>query len=197
MKKIISIILGNGLIAFAISTLVLDNNIVAGGVSGIGIIMEHHFGLSVSAVVAAINIVLFVLGLIFIGKAFAAKTLVSTFIFPIFLKSFNDMEFLHGYLTEPLLAALLAGCIIGFGIGIIINAGASTGGIDIIGVILNNKLNIPLRHSLNAIDFAILIFQLGFHDITHEIYGLVIIIITYTVMNKTLTMNGSPAKIYC
>ena len=104
-----SVLLGNILIAFSISTLILENHIIVGGVSGIGIVFEHYFGLPVSMSVGLINVVLFVLGFFFMGKVFAMTTLVSTFVFPILLSFFESQSFFHGYLSDPLLACILAG----------------------------------------------------------------------------------------
>ena len=64
-EKIIQIIIGNVLMAFAISTLILDNSIVAGGVSGISTVFHFYTGISVSLCVGIINIALFIIGLVF------------------------------------------------------------------------------------------------------------------------------------
>ena len=84
LVKIGLIILGNILVAFAISTLVLENELISGGVTGLGIVGNHYLGINISLVVGVINIGLFLLGLLFIGKKFALSTLISTFTFPLF-----------------------------------------------------------------------------------------------------------------
>ena len=109
MKKIIQIIIGNVLMAFAISTLILDNSIVVGGVSGISTVFHFYTGISVSLCVGIINIALFIIGFCFLGKAFAMKTLVSTFLFPILLEFFNQQPYLHGLLNDQLLICILGG----------------------------------------------------------------------------------------
>lgn len=68
MKKIIQIIIGNVLMAFAISTLILDNSIVAGGVSGISTVFHFYTGISISLCVGIINIALFIIGFCFFRK---------------------------------------------------------------------------------------------------------------------------------
>lgn len=89
MKKVIQIIIGNVLMAFTVSALILDHSIVAGGVSGISTVFHFYTGISVSLCVAIINIALFLIGLCFLGKTFAMKTLISTFLFPVLLEFFN------------------------------------------------------------------------------------------------------------
>lgn len=186
-----SILLGNVLIAFSISTLILENHIIAGGVSGIGIVFEHYFGLPVSMSVGLINIVLFVLGFLFMGKVFAMTTLVSTFVFPVLLSFFESQSMFHGYLNDPLLACILAGVFIGIGIGLILKANASTGGIDILAIVLNKKFHLPVHIVLNFMDLSILLFQFTFNDTTHVIYGIITVVITSFMLNKTLTTGTS------
>ena len=94
-KKIIDllqIILGNAFMAFAVNTLILENGIVCGGVSGIGSAIQHYFNIPLSMTVALLNIVLFILGLWAFGKGFAASILISTIVFPIFWKYLNRLQ---------------------------------------------------------------------------------------------------------
>lgn len=190
-----SIVLGNVLIAFAVSTLILENDIIAGGVSGIGIVLNHYFGLSVSLSVGIINVVLFVLGFLFIGKVFAMTTLISTFLFPLFLELFSSCQIFHGYLNDPLLSCILAGCLVGVGIGMILKNNASTGGIDVLALLIHNHYKIPVHIVLNVMDLIILLLQFTFNDTTHVIYGIVTVVITSVMLNKTLTTGTSLIQI--
>lgn len=191
MIQIFNIILGNILLAFAINTLLLEHDIIAGGVSGIGIVFQHYLGLSVSNVVGMINIVLFIIGLLFLGKQFAITSLISTFLFPALLEFFDQTPMFHGYLQDPLLACLIAVFLIGVGIGLILKSNASTGGIDILAILLNKKFNIPVTIVLNGIDLIVLLLQMSFNDTTHVIYGIVSVMISSVMLHKTLTLGTS------
>lgn len=191
LLRIVYIVLGNVLIAFALSTLLLENHIIAGGVSGIGIVLNHYFGISISMCVAIINVFLFGLGFLFLGKVFAMTTLISTFLFPLVLEFFESQSVFHHYLNDPLLACIIAGVFIGVGIGLILKANASTGGVDILAILLNKKLGIPVHIILNGIDLTVLIFQISFNDPTHVIYGIVTVMVTSIMLNKTLTTGTS------
>ncbi len=191
LLNIAYIVLGNVLIAFAICTLVLENNIIAGGVSGIGVVLNHYLGLSVSLSVAIINIVLFGLGFIFMGKVFAMTTLLSTFLFPLALDFFESQTIFHHYLDDPLLACILAGCLTGIGIGLILRSNASTGGVDILAIVLNKKTGLPVHIILNDIDLIVLLLQFTFNDTTHVIYGIVTITISSVMLKKTLASGTS------
>ena len=189
--NLVFIIVGNIFIALAVNTLILENNIIVGGTSGIGNVLNHYFQIPVSLTVGCLNVVLFLLGLFFIGKAFAMTTLISTFLFPIFLQFFESHAMFHHYLDDPLLAAILAACLVGVGIGLILKANASTGGVDILAILLNKKFGFPVHIVLNCIDLSILVLQFTFNDTTHVLYGVMIVMITAVVLNKTLTQGTS------
>lgn len=195
IKNIVFIVLGNVLIAFGLSTLVLENNIIAGGVSGIGVVLNHYLGLSVSLSVGIINVILFVLGLVFLGKVFAMSTLISTFLFPIMLGFFEATPAFHHYLNDPLLACILAGGFVGIGIGLILQSNGSTGGVDILAILINKKTGAPVHIVLNCIDLMVLLFQMTFNDTTHVIYGIVTVMVTSVMLNKTLTRGKSLVQI--
>lgn len=189
--NLIYIIIGNIFIALAVNTLILENHIIVGGTSGIGNVLNHYFNIPVSLSVGCLNVCLFLVGLFFIGKKFAMTTLLSTFLFPIILQFFETHSMFHHYLEDPLLAAILAACLVGVGIGLILKANASTGGVDILAILLNKKFGFPVHIVLNCIDLSILVLQFTFNDTTHVIYGIMIVMITAVVLNKTLTQGTS------
>lgn len=189
--NLVYIIIGNIFIALAVNTLILENHIIVGGTSGIGNVLNHYFNIPVSLSVGCLNVCLFLVGLFFIGKKFAMTTLLSTFLFPIVLQFFETHAMFHHYLEDPLLAAILAACLVGVGIGLILKANASTGGVDILAILLNKKFGFPVHIVLNCIDLSILVLQFTFNDTTHVIYGIMIVMITSVVLNKTLTQGTS------
>lgn len=182
----IAILTGNILIAFALSTLVLEHDLVAGGVTGFGLVIQGLTGIKVANVVMIANVGLFLMGLLFIGKKFALTTLLSTFLFPMLLDLFEGMSFLHGYCEDVLLACVLAGCMIGIGIGLIIQAGASTGGTDILALLIQKKTGIAVAISLNVIDFILIALQIPGAEMMNVLYGFVVIFLTSFMLNKTL-----------
>lgn len=191
IMRFILIIIGNILIAFSISTLLLENNIIAGGVSGIGIVLHHYFQLPIAFTVGCINVLLFLLGLIVMGKVFVMTSLISTFLFPLLLEFFENHAFFHGYLNDPLLACILAGCFIGIGIGLILKSNASTGGVDILAIVLHEKMNLPVALVLNCIDISVLVLQMTYNDPTHVIYGIVSVMLSSYMLNQTLIRGTS------
>lgn len=195
LLRIGTIILGNVFVAFAVSTLVLENQLISGGVTGLGIVTNHYTGINISLIVGIINVLLFLLGLFFIGKKFALSTLISTFAFPVLLEFFNTNAIFHNYCQDILLAVVLAGCLVGIGVGLMIRSDASSGGMDIIAIILNRKLGIPVFIMVNVFDFIILCMQATFSNPTKILYSIVLVFVTSFMLNKTLTKGSKMVQL--
>lgn len=195
LLRIGTVILGNVFVAFAVSTLVLENQLISGGVTGLGIVTNHYTGINISLIVGIINVLLFLLGLFFIGKKFALSTLISTFAFPVLLEFFNTNAIFHNYCQDTLLAVVLAGCLVGIGVGLMIRSDASSGGMDIIAIILNRKLGIPVFIMVNVFDFIILCMQATFSNPTKILYSIVLVFVTSFMLNKTLTKGSKMVQL--
>ena len=164
MKKIIKsyimVLTGLALAALGVVAFVLPSGIMIGSVTGIGRIVQHFYDLPVSYTVAFINGILFLIGALIMGKNFALSTVVSTFAYPLFINIFEKIEILQQITSDPMTSAIYGGVLIGIGMGIVIKAGASTGGTDIVAIILNKKFGLPLGLPMYLIDFTILLSQI-------------------------------------
>ena len=166
-----------------------------GGTTGIALLVHRLTGISVSMFVLGFNIVMLVVGLVFLGKKFALTTIVSTFTYPICLELFGQI-FANLHLTDDMwLNTLFSGLGIGIGLGIVIRMGASTGGMDIPPLILNKYLKVPVSLSLNAFDICILFGQAILIPPEMLLYGIILVIIYTTVLNKVLLFGGSKMEV--
>ena len=186
MKNFLFIILGNLIFALGIATFVIPNGLIMGGSTGLALSVQHFLGIDITITVAIINIVTFLAGLFILGKKFAATTLISTFIFPIFLNYFKDIERFKNITSDLLLASIFTALLVGTGVGIVLRVGASTGGLDIPAIILNKKKGIPIAVVLYAIDISILFSQMIFSNTEQILYGIIIVLITTMVINKVI-----------
>ena len=193
MKRFVtigSVFLGNTISALGIGGFLIPAGMMMGGATGIGLAVNHYTGLPVSAALAVLNVVLFVVGAAVLGKAFALMTIISTFYSPFIL------EMVQQLIPEPLtqdimLATIIGGLLVGLGMGMVLRVGASTGGMDIPPLLLKKKAGIPVGVSMYAFDFAILAVQATFAGLERMLYS-VILIITYTVViDKIMTLGTS------
>ena len=186
MKNFLFIILGNLIFALGIAVFVIPNGLILGGSTGLALSVQHFLGIDITITVAIINIVTFLAGLFILGKKFAATTLISTFIFPIFLNYFKDIERFKNITSDLLLASIFTALLVGTGVGIVLRVGASTGGLDIPVIILNKKKGIPIAVVLYTIDISILLSQMIFSNTEQILYGIIIVLITTMVINKVI-----------
>lgn len=193
----IMIIVGNFILALGICAFITPVGLITGGASGIGIAIKSLTGINISNTVFAINIVMFIIGYYIFGKKFAAGTLLSTFLFPMFLALLEKISALSNITDDVLLSTLYAGLCIGLGLGLVLRVGASTGGMDIPPLIVNKKTGISIALIINMFDCAILLFQVIFCPITVEqiLYGITILIITAIVMDKVMMLGETKVQV--
>ena len=159
-STVAKVIFGNVFYAFVIKLFLLPGNLMTGGTTGIGLVVKHFTGASISGFVLAFNIVMLIVGVIFLGKKFALTTILSSFTYPIALEAANHIFGDLVITDNPMLNTIFAGLGIGIGLGIVIRTGASTGGMDIPPLILNKYFRIPVSVSLNVFDILILLPQI-------------------------------------
>lgn len=193
----IMIIVGNFILALGICAFITPAGLITGGASGIGIAIKSLTGINISYTVFAINIIMFIIGYFMFGKKFAAGTLLSTFLFPMFLALLEQVSALSSITNDVLLSTLYAGLCIGLGLGLVLRVGASTGGMDIPPLIVNRKTGISIALIINAFDCVILLFQVIFCPITIEqiLYGITILIITAIVMDKVMMLGETKVQV--
>ena len=189
-KNIFFILAGNTGMALAIVMFILPNGLITGGTTGLSLIAEHFFRIPLSVFVFCFNLVMFVLGAAILGKAFALTSLLSTFYFPLALGFFQKFPALGDFTDDRMLCAVLAGILIGFSIGIVIRAGASTGGMDIPPLILKKTAGLSVSVMLYVFDFLILLGQAVFSDKESILYG-ILLVITYTYVLDRVLVIGS------
>mgnify|MGYP003196807579 CR=1 FL=1 len=195
MRNLCLILLGNTVYALAIVMFILPNDIITGGTTGLGIAVNHYFGLQIHTFVLIFNTLMFLLGAAVLGMKFALTTLVSTFYYPIILGILENVPVLQNVTDDKMLSTICGGLMIGLGIGVVIRCGASTGGMDIPPLILNKYFKIPVSVSLNAFDICILLGQAILIPPEMLLYGVILVITYTTVLNKVLLLGGSKMEV--
>lgn len=189
------ILLGNAVYALAVTAFILPTGLVTGGSTGLALVFYHGAGVPVTLFVSAFNLLMFLVGLAVLGRQFALTTLLSTVSYPLILGVLERLPQLEALTSDRMLAAVYGGLMIGLGIGIVIKAGASTGGMDIPPLVLRKKLGIPVSLSMYGFDFLILLFQMRFADQEQVLYGLLMVLIYTTVLDKVLLFGQARTQV--
>lgn len=195
IKNISVIILGNLSLALGVSMFILPHDIVNGGTSGLSVVLQSIFGFKPEIVITILVWGLFFVGLILLGKKFAIKTFISTILYPIFINMFSSLGYfqkLASEVTSPLLAALVGSVLCGFGMGIVYSAGASTGGFDVISLLLKKYFRVKLSVSTFVIDSAIIVLGIASLSLEKALYGLLcVVLVSYFIERITISGTSS------
>lgn len=195
LKNIALILIGNTIYAFAVIAFILPNKLITGGTTGLALLFYHQLGIPIAVFVSFFNIAMFLLGALVIGRSFALTTLISTFYYPLVLGIFQRISFLQSMTSDQMLSTIYAGIMIGFSIGIVIKAGASTGGMDIPPLVLNKKFGFSVSVVMYALDFTILLSQMLFANKEQVLYGILLVLIYTVVLDKVLLLGQSRTQV--
>ena len=189
LKSLPIVALGNAVMAAAIVLFILPAGLITGGTAGLGIIMQHLTGMSLPVFSAIFNVTMFLLGLVCLGKTFAATTLVSTVLSPVMLAVMQYIVGDYVICEDVLLCVLFGGILVGVAIAMVVRAGSSTGGMDIPPLLLQKFAGIPMSRSLYAFDLFIIAGQTVLVAPDMLLYG-VLMVLVYTVVIDKLMAQG-------
>ena len=183
---VLRIIVGTSIFALGFDLFLAPNELTAGGLSGLAMILVHvlRFG-TVGTITALINLPLFIIGGKKIGKKFFVGSLVGMLSLSATIDTF---AILPTPSVEPLMAALYGGVLCGIGAGIVFMSGASTGGSDIVVRLLKMRYqHVPIGTITICFDAVVAILTgLVFRDISRALYSGITIFVTGTVLDAVV-----------
>ena len=196
METLVCVLLGNAVLAFTVAAFLVPQGIIMGGATGIGLTIAHFIALDLSAIIFVVNNVLFVLGTAVLGKKFALTTLISTFVYPVFLSVMRSIPGITELTDNIMLAALYGGALLGLGIGLVVRVGASTGGTDILALVLHKWFHIPLAVFVYIVDFTVLLCQALFSNSEQILYGILVLIVSTMALNRVMLMGQAQIQLF-
>ncbi|MEE4178536.1 MAG: YitT family protein [Bacteroides sp.] len=178
-----ALIMASGYVLF-----ISPNKIVPGGVYGIGIVLHHLIGIPVGLTGLALNIPLTIIGIRVLGPRFGIKTVIGFVLTSLFI---DGLTLLWGeeplVPNEMLLSSIFGGVMIGFGLGLIFKSRATSGGSDIIAMIVTKYTRMPVGQTLIMVDSVIVLIGLvAFGDWTIPLYSWIVIYITGKVIDGVI-----------
>lgn len=182
LSSIAQMLAGAALSAAAFGFIIVPQGFAAGGVTGLSKIVSAAVHIPLSAMVLMLNITLLLCGLIFVGRAFAAKTVALSVIFPLFLELFSRYP-MYELCEDAMLSAIVAGVMLGAGAGLILRSGASSGGFDVLAVILNRRFGVSVAKVMNICDAAVILMQAVGKPLLSTVYGILVITLSAFVVN--------------
>ena len=193
--RILYVILGSAILGLGAGFFLGPHNIVSGGLTGIGIIFQALFNWNLDTVVWILQIAFFFLGFIFLGKNMALKTIVATVVYPAtltlggYLASLDILGFSTFFQSSnamgQILAAVFGGVFVGAGVGLTFLGGGSTGGVDILVLIIQKFTKSKTSKLTFLVDGLIVLAGLAaMGDIGITLIGIVSAFITAIMIDK-------------
>lgn len=174
IRSVILILLGTSLSALAYTQLIIPNRMLSGGVGGVSLIINRLTDWPVGILLLLINIPILVLGYRKIGGRFIGLTIIAVLSFSLLLDVFPTSVTLN----DLLLASVFGGALHGLGLALVLKAGGSTGGTDIIGVILNRRYSLSMGEVMLAFNALIIFASALLFDLTSALYTLITMFVT-------------------
>ena len=184
IKEYLLTTVGIALTAIALEYFFFPADIAAGGVSGIGLVINKLIGLDTSMVVLVLNILLFVMAFLVLGKSFGSKSIYATIMLSVFMWIIEKF-FTPGVLTENMfLASFFGSIILGMGAAIVFHQGASTGGTSIIASIISKFTPIGIGISVLLTDSFVCILAISVFGVDKGLFGFFSVILIGLVIDK-------------
>ena len=193
--NLLLVLMGNVIYAFSVKLFVLPANLMSCGTTGMALVINHMLGIPLTVFIFVFNVTMLAVGWWVLGRNFAMTTVISSLFYPVALELLNRILGDVIITEDILLTVLFAGMGLGVSLGIVLRAGASTGGMDIPPLILKKKFHIPVSVSLWAFDFCILLSQMMFHPLEDLLHGILLIIVISIALNKVMLLGTSRTEV--
>ncbi|MCD4682421.1 MAG: YitT family protein [Bacteroidales bacterium] len=182
------IVVGAFIMASGYVLFITPYKIVPGGVYGISIVLHHILGTPVGLVAICFDIPLTILGIKILGPRFGVKTVVGFLLTAFFM---DGLTYLWGEQPlvedDALLSSIFGGVMIGLGLGLIFKSKATSGGSDIVAMMIGKYSGLPLGQLMIAVDSVIVLVGLiAFQDWKIPLYSLIVIFITGRIVDIVL-----------
>ena len=185
MRNIVIITLASILVGFAYNFLLIPHEILSSGLSGIAIMLGLVTPLNTGVLNFLLNLPLLIIGVMKLGKRFIGYTILSVVVLSVSLLIIP----VYKLTNEPLLASLFGGVITGIGVAVIFRASGSSGGFDIVAMLLNKKRDLPLGALISGMNAVVVLISGFIFSWDAALYTLVSIYATGKVIDTIHTSH--------
>ncbi len=196
IMRYVNFLLGCFLVAIAYNAFLANHDLVPGGISGLAIILNDLIGINNALFVFIVGIFLLILSYILLGKEKTKYSVLGTLLFPVFLElTLGITKIITIDASQLLLASVFGGVIYGFGIGMILKAGFTTGGTDIINQILSKYLKLSMGKCMLITDGIIVFLSAVVFGPVHLMYSVLVLYIL-SFMSDRVILGISDSKAF-
>ena len=191
-----AILAGNILLGFAVAAFILPSGVIMGGATGVGIVLARFIPLDTATIVLCVNLMALALGWAVLGWRFVVATIASSLLYPILLGAAQRIPGIDHLTADPLLAALLGGGLVGIAVGLVMRVGSSTGGTDVVNLVLHKWTHIPVSAAVYLTDIVIMGAQALFSDPEQILYGVVLLVVETIALDRVMLLGQSQIQLF-
>ena len=191
-----AILAGNILLGFAVAAFILPSGVIMGGATGVGIVLARFIPLDTATIVLCVNLMALALGWAVLGWRFVVATIASSLLYPILLGAAQRIPGIDQLTADPLLAALLGGGLVGIAVGLVMRVGSSTGGTDVVNLVLHKWTHIPVSAAVYLTDIVIMVAQALFSDPEQILYGVVLLVVETIALDRVMLLGQSQTQLF-
>ena len=187
IKEFIIITFGFVLVSIGIEYFYVPSNITGGGITGIAMIINHYRpALPIGMLMIVMNVILFIIGFIFIGGNFGVKTIYASFGLSGAVWFIETNLKPQPLTNDIMLSAIIGTIFLGTGLGIVFSQNASTGGTDIVAKILNKFFHLDMGKSMQMVDLFVIIGAAMTFGIARGLYALVCVLLNGMIIDRVI-----------
>ena len=190
LMNIAMIIIGTFILAVSVEFFILPYRILSGGVAGIAVAMEPLLHINTTLLANCLTVGLFIVGGLFLGRTFMMNTILSSLCYLLFTTMLEKYVGVVPITIHPMLASFYAGLLGGIGIGIVMRADASTGGMDVPPLIVNKLTGLKVSSGVMITDALTVMLGVVAYDINAALLGLVSVFACSVAIDKVLSIGG-------
>ena len=178
-------VLGAVICAIGVNAFLVPQGFLSGGITGVGMLINRFTGLPTWVSVLVLNLPLVIMGFFKVSRRFIALTVVG---YLSFTAALALTEGLHiATISNPLLAALIAGVVTGTGVGLEMRVGASQGGLDILSVMFYKKYNLQMGMMGTIMNAVIMLFLAFISNLELAVLSYIALFVNYKVIDMMQT----------
>ena len=185
----------NLVLAFLVNAFIIPHDIIVGGATGVGILVSKLLPLDTATVVLIFNILMLILGGAVLGKQFFLTTVAGSLIYPVFLSMFQQFPVLAQLTDDPLAAVLIGGGLLGLSVGLLMRIGSSSGGTDVLNLVMSRWFHVPVAVTVYIVDLAIMAGQLLLGRVEGLLYGVILLVVETFVLNQVLVSGQTQFQV--
>jgi uncharacterized membrane-anchored protein YitT (DUF2179 family) len=191
LTQVIVVLIGEIINVVAFHTLIIPTKLLSGGVVGSAMLLHQLFNLPIGLQTILYNIPIFLLGYRYLGRRFVLLSVLGVASFSILL----DNVTLPVLTNERLLVAVFGGVITGIADGMILRVGGSTGGFDILGLIVSKRFGISTGQVFLAFNGIIIALAAYFNNLELAMYTLIMLFVSTRTIDTMMRTRPRPVAL--